>query len=241
MKLSRARQDGNRAEPRHGREVLTVIPWLHTLPLLALLALPISTRPANAQPAVPVSETVTHVQLPTPGLATAVLLRIRESSQRILDPPDTRILRYTLRYSISPELAAKIAETATDEGIDPELAFRLVRVESRFHTRARSPRGALGLTQVMPSTARVLDRSLRTEEEILDPRTNLRLGFRYLSNMLDRYGDVRLALLAYNRGPVAVDRALRAGVDPENGYSRKVLGTCLGSRYQGNGRAPQAV
>ncbi|CAN5656093.1 hypothetical protein BH23GEM3_BH23GEM3_26420 [soil metagenome] len=159
---------------------------------------------------------------------------IRESSQRLLEP-DTRILRYTTRYTISTELANKIIEVATDEGVDPDLAFRLVRVESRFHTRARSSQGALGLTQLMPSTARALDRSLRSEADILDPRTNLRLGLRYLRTMIDRYDDVRLGLLAYNRGPGTVDRALRRGKDPENGYSRKVLGSGA-NRYAGAGR-----
>lgn len=132
---------------------------------------------------------------------------------------------YARRYGISTELASKIHDVALAEGIDPDLGFRLVRVESRFNARARGPMGALGLAQLMPGTARALDRSLRTEAQILEPATNLRLGFGYLRRMIERYdGDVRLALLAYNRGPNAVDRALRAGRDPENGYSRKVLG-----------------
>jgi soluble lytic murein transglycosylase-like protein len=159
---------------------------------------------------------------------------IRESSQRLLEP-DTRMLRYMSRYTVNRELANKIVEEATAAGIDPELAFRLVRVESRFQSRARSPAGALGLTQLMPSTARALDRSLRSESDILEPRTNLRLGFGYLREMIERYGgDVRLGLLAYNRGPGTVDRVLRQGRDPENGYSRKVLGTGF-NRYTGDG------
>jgi soluble lytic murein transglycosylase-like protein len=171
-----------------------------------------------------------------PSTATTVLMMVRETSHRLLETPDTRILRYTARFPVSHQLAEKIVEVAHAEGLDPELAFRLIRVESRFHERARSPQGALGLTQVMPSTARRMDRSLRSDEQILDPRTNLQLGFRYLRTMIDRYGgDVRLALLAYNRGPGAVDRALAAGLDPENGYSRKVLGTRPGNRYEGTG------
>jgi soluble lytic murein transglycosylase-like protein len=145
------------------------------------------------------------------------------------------MLRYMSRYTVNRELANKIVEEATAAGIDPELAFRLVRVESRFQSRARSPAGALGLTQLMPSTARALDRSLRSESDILEPRTNLRLGFGYLREMIERYGgDVRLGLLAYNRGPGTVDRVLRQGRDPENGYSRKVLGTGF-NRYTGDG------
>jgi soluble lytic murein transglycosylase-like protein len=89
----------------------------------------------------------------------------------------------------------------------------------------------------MPATARGLDRSLRTEAQILDPSTNLRLGFGYLRRLIDRYdGDVRLGLLAYNRGSGTVDRVLRTGSDPENGYSRRVLGTRTANAYQGPGR-----
>lgn len=140
---------------------------------------------------------------------------------------------YARRYGIAEELALRITRHAIDAGVDPELAFRLVRVESVFKVTARGPQGALGLTQLMPGTARSLDRSLATEREILDPDNNLRVGFRYLRQMIERYDDVRLGLLAYNRGTTSVDRALRRGVDPENGYSRKVLG---GSRpYTGRG------
>jgi soluble lytic murein transglycosylase-like protein len=138
-------------------------------------------------------------------------------------------LIYAHRYRITAELAARIMDTAVSEGLDPALGFRLVRVESVFKQSARGSQGALGLTQLMPATARAIDRSVRTEAQILDPTTNLRLGFRYLRSMIKRYdGNVRLGLLAYNRGQGSVDRALRAGRDPENGYSVKVLGTAAG-------------
>jgi hypothetical protein len=143
---------------------------------------------------------------------------------------------YATRYGIPEELALTIVESAVAEGIDPDLGFRLVQVESRFNPNARGPRGALGLTQLMPGTARSIDRSLRTDAQILHPPTNLRLGFRYLRDKIERYdGDVRLGLLAYNRGPIAVDRAIREGRDPENGYSRRVLGSSGSSVYTGSG------
>lgn len=143
---------------------------------------------------------------------------------------------YAARYRISPELAQRIIDVAIAEGVDPELGFRLVRVESVFRTRARGPAGALGLTQLMPSTARSIDRSLRSEDDIMEPSTNLRLGFRYLRRMIETYdGDVRLGLLAYNRGMTAVNRALRSGRDPENGYTHKVLGTRSSNPYRGRG------
>lgn len=140
------------------------------------------------------------------------------------------------RYSISRDLAQTIVTTALAEGLDPDLAFRVVRVESVFSARARGPSGSLGLMQLMPGTARALDRTLRSEAEILEPRTNLRLGMRYLRGLIERYGgDVRLGLLAYNRGEGAVDRALRRGADPGNGYASKVLGGNGVNRYRGPG------
>lgn len=146
-----------------------------------------------------------------------------------------RAAAYARRFRISNDLAMKIIETAKSERLDPELGFRLIRVESVFRTNARGPAGALGLTQLMPSTARGIDRSMRTEAEILEPTNNLRLGFRYLRRLIEQYdGNVRLGLLAYNRGERAVNRSLRAGRDPENGYSPKVLGAG-GTQYQGPG------
>jgi soluble lytic murein transglycosylase-like protein len=96
-------------------------------------------------------------------------------------------------------------------------------VESRFDPRARSSAGAIGLTQILPSTARVYEPGLSTEQ-LYDRGTNLRLGFRYLRDLLERYdNDLEHALLAYNRGPAKVQELLKAGMDPRNGYSRSVM------------------
>jgi soluble lytic murein transglycosylase-like protein len=142
---------------------------------------------------------------------------------------------FAMRYRISPQLATTIQVAALQEGLDPDLGFRLVRAESNFNPRARSHAGALGYTQLMPRTARWLDRGMTTPERIMRPEANLAAGFRYLRRLIDKYGDLRLALLAYNRGEGAVDRDLRRGRNPENGYSRRVLGTGL-DRYRGDGR-----
>ncbi|NLG63889.1 MAG: lytic transglycosylase domain-containing protein [Candidatus Cloacimonetes bacterium] len=134
------------------------------------------------------------------------------------------IVRYSDKYDIPADLAAAIYDAARAEGIDPALAFSLVRVESEFRSRAVSSMGAVGLTQVMPSTAQILQPGIE-RAQLFDRDTNLRLGFRYLNEMLRQYkGDLRLALLAYNRGPGRVDEILRGGGDPSNGYASKVLG-----------------
>lgn len=129
------------------------------------------------------------------------------------------------RFDIPRDLAGDIYQAALEEEIDPELAFHLVRVESSFRRTAVSSAGAVGYTQVLPSTAGWF-RPGTTRRQLLDPDTNLRVGFGYLRYLLDRYdGDMRLALTAYNRGPGTVDRLLRRGRNPENGYARRVLGS----------------
>ena len=134
------------------------------------------------------------------------------------------IMKYSNQYKIPADLATAIYDAARAEGIEPALAFSLVRVESEFRLGAGSPVGAVGLTQVMPATAQILQPGIQ-RSQLFDRDTNLRLGFRYLNDMLRAYkGDLRLALLAYNRGPGRVDEILRGGGDPGNGYAQRVLG-----------------
>lgn len=133
------------------------------------------------------------------------------------------IIDYSTHYVIAADLAAAIYDVALSEGVDPGLAFRLVRTESGFNVNAKSKAGAVGFTQVLPSTARLYEPGL-TNKQLFDRSTNLRLGFRYLRDLLERYdGNLRLALLAYNRGPGKVQELLDAGQDPQNGYSTAVL------------------
>ena len=133
------------------------------------------------------------------------------------------IMDYSRRYRIPADLATMINDIALAEGLAPELAFRLVRVESGFRRRAVSPKGAVGYTQLMPATAFELDPSI-SYQDLFDRETNLRLGFRYLRWLIDRYdGDLRTALLAYNRGLGTVESIQREGGDPANGYARAIL------------------
>jgi soluble lytic murein transglycosylase-like protein len=126
-------------------------------------------------------------------------------------------------YGITRSLAEQIHDIAISNDIEPELAFGLVKTESAFDNRAVSNVGARGLTQVMPRTARWL-RPGTTIEDLYNRQLNLDMGFGYLRDLIDKYkGDVRLALLAYNRGPGTVDRVLDAGGNPDNGYADKVL------------------
>lgn len=140
------------------------------------------------------------------------------------------IYSFSARYRIKPDLARRIYDAAVTAGIEPELGFRLVRVESVFDVKAVSSAGAHGLTQLMPSTARVFEPNV-TNDQLLTPDVNLRIGFRYLRGLIREYkGDLKLALLVYNRGPVAVGRAMAMGKSPANGYE-----TIVTKGYRGRG------
>ena len=96
----------------------------------------------------------------------------------------------------------RVIATATRLGIDPALVLAIVDVESRQMPDAVSPRGAMGLMQVLPETAAELG-----FPDAADPARNLEAGCRYLAALLNSFGgDVELALAAYNAGPGAVRR-----------------------------------
>jgi soluble lytic murein transglycosylase-like protein len=97
---------------------------------------------------------------------------------------------------------ALIVEHATRSNVRADLVRAVVQVESAFDPAARSPRGALGLMQLMPATIREFGVS-----DPFDPADNVRAGVAYLRQLLDRYkNNETLALAAYNAGPAAVDR-----------------------------------
>jgi hypothetical protein len=87
---------------------------------------------------------------------------------------------------------------AAEEGVDPQLVRAVVQVESGYRSRARSPKGAMGLMQLMPRTARQY--SVKNPYE---PRANLQAGIRHLKSLLQRF-ELSLALAAYNAGEAAV-------------------------------------
>jgi soluble lytic murein transglycosylase-like protein len=133
------------------------------------------------------------------------------------------IMANSTRYQIPADLSAAIYDIALSEGIDPSLGYQLVKIESGFKATARSRMDAFGYTQLQVPTARFYQSGI-TQRDLYDRDTNLRIGFRFLNDLLERFNyDVHLALLAYNRGPARVDDILAKGGNPANGYSDAVL------------------
>ena len=133
------------------------------------------------------------------------------------------IMENSTRYQIPADLSAAIYDIALSEGIDPSLGYQLVKIESQFNRKAKSPMKAFGYTQLQVATAKFYQPGIK-EKDLYDRDTSLRLGFRFLNELLARFNyDVHLALLAYNRGPARVDEILAQGGNPANGYSDAVL------------------
>lgn len=133
--------------------------------------------------------------------------------------PD-EVIEEVIAAPVGSDIHSLAADAARRHGLDPDLVLAVVSVESAFRPSAVSPKGAQGLMQLMPGTAKELGVA-----DPFDPASNLDGGARYLSGLIERYGgDVTKALAAYNAGPGAVDK--HRGVPPyreTRAYVKKVL------------------
>ncbi|EMM98318.1 transglycosylase SLT domain protein [Leptospira noguchii str. 1993005606] len=109
--------------------------------------------------------------------------------------------------NIEPSLSKIIHQESEKNNLDPRLVQSVIKAESNFKTDAVSPKGAIGLMQLMPSTANSLG-----VEDPFDPAENVAGGTKFLSDLLNKYKNLDHALAAYNAGPSAVDRY--AGIPP---------------------------
>lgn len=147
------------------------------------------------------------------------------------DAPSIRSTRPLASSEVRDRYEPLVQQHVARHALRPELVRAVIQVESGFNPRARSPKGAMGLMQLMPDTA--ADLGVR---DAYDPGENIRGGTLYLRRLLDRFdGNEELALAAYNAGPGAVDRYGRK-VPPyqeTRDYVKKVGAA--------NGKTPDAV
>jgi soluble lytic murein transglycosylase len=128
-------------------------------------------------------------------------------------------IRFTKEQGKPKSIDEIIVEIATKFGIEESLVKAIILAESNFNPNAVSSKGAQGLMQLMPRTAKDLNVT-----KPFDPRENIIGGVKYIKGLLASYGDLKLALAAYNAGPGAIKRY--AGIPPYRetiNYVRKVL------------------
>lgn len=141
------------------------------------------------------------------GNTTSPVLKPEPKPQVAAPSPVLRLVEPSYPLRLHPTLDAYVTEAANKYGVDPILVRAVAWQESRFRGSSVSPKGAIGIMQLMPDTASGLG------VNPYDPRDNIFGGVAYLSTLLDRFGgDVRLALAAYNAGPEAVTR--HRGIPP---------------------------
>lgn len=124
-------------------------------------------------------------------------------------------------------LADTIMDESARHGLDPSLVLAVIQVESGGYHLAVSPVGALGLMQLLPSTAAELaekhGHTWRGPNSLFDPILNVKLGTAYLRQLESKYGSMTTALAAYNWGPGRIDRRLRSGGAVPRIYPEQVM------------------
>lgn len=124
--------------------------------------------------------------------------------------PDQTVALQVVRLQAHPgrhDLQQVIGKAAQTSGLDQSLIGAVIAIESGFRQDARSPKGALGLMQLMPRTAQGLIDTPDVEAALVDPGVNVAAGTRHLRRLVDKYpGRLELALAAYNAGEGAVAR-----------------------------------
>jgi soluble lytic murein transglycosylase-like protein len=142
---------------------------------------------------------------------------VRLQPPSVITPSKWNTPQYNGKYR--GEYLALARDAARKHGIPEDLFLRLVQQESGWNPRAKSHKGALGLAQLMPATARALG------VNPMNPRENLEGGARYLKRQYEKFRTWHLALAAYNAGPAAVEKY--GGIPPykeTQNYVRVILG-----------------
>ena len=132
------------------------------------------------------------------------------------------LLKLQILPKIYPQKYSEYVEKYAKEcGIDPLLIYSIIKAESNFKDDAKSNSNAIGLMQVMLSTAQEMGESLEieqiTEEKLYNPEINIKIGVKYFKSLLEKYNNYNLAIIAYNAGMGNLDSWIEKGIIDEQG------------------------
>ena len=132
----------------------------------------------------------------------------------------TLLLWMQILPKIYPQKYCEYVEKyAKEYKLDPLLIYSIIKVESNFKYDAKSNSNAIGLMQVMLSTAQEMGKKLElegiTEEKLYEPEINIKIGIKYFKNLLEKYNDYNLAIIAYNAGMGNLDKWIEQGIIDE--------------------------
>lgn len=154
---------------------------------------------------------------------------IRKNAKKVLILLISIILIVILAISINKQMIKTmykkeyteyVSKYAKEYEVEENLIYAIIKAESNFNPKAVSNKNAKGLMQLMYSTAEEIAQKNEitlTEENILEPETNINIGTRYISNLLKRYECTELALAAYNAGSGNVDKWIKNGIIKADG------------------------
>jgi len=159
--------------------------------------------------------------------AQRMLQRVGDPGERLPEcmKPEPAFAAFVVPDNWPPhkrQVAALVQKLAPEYAVHPQLALAVIAAESNFDPRARSPKNAQGLMQLIPETAKRFG-----VRNALDPKDNVRGGLAYLRWLLSYYrGQIVLTLAAYNAGEKVVDRFRGVPPYPETrGYVRRIMAT----------------
>jgi hypothetical protein len=164
----------------------------HIVLILLVLSLTFTVAYADTYKYVDEGGVITLSDMPPPSSAREMISHVEK----------TRVTKRTRADYSEHYYNYLIRNKAYKYNVDPSLIEAIISVESNFNSRAVSSKGAMGLMQLMPSTAKAMG-----VYNPFDPEDNIEAGVRYLKYLLKRFnGDLRLALAAYNAGPTLVNQ-----------------------------------
>lgn len=128
---------------------------------------------------------------------------------------------HLLKFIYPQKYVEYVEKYAQECELDPLLIYSIIKAESNFNEKAKSNSNAIGLMQVMLSTAREMGEKLEieeiTEEKLCEPETNIKIGVKYFKSLLEKYGNYNLAIIAYNAGMGNLDNWLEQGIIDDEG------------------------